>query len=126
MSMRTPLSRTRGLGSAKEGTEHFWWQRVTAFVNMVLGIFVVWVFVGLVGADFETTRMTMASPLVAIPFLLFVMSASYHMKLGMQVIIEDYVQSDGRKTLLILLNIFYTILVALTCVFAILKISFGA
>ncbi len=126
MSMRTPLSRTKGLGSAKAGTGHFWWQRVTAFVNMVLGFFVVWTIVRLVGSDYDMTRVTMASPQVAIPFLLFVMSASYHMKIGMQVIIEDYVVSDGWKTILVILNIFYSILVALTCVFAILKISFGA
>jgi len=126
MNMRTPLSRTRGLGSAKEGADHFWWQRVTAIANLVLGIFTVALMVNLVGADFATTKATLASPLVAIMLLLFVLSASYHMKLGMQTIIEDYVQSEGRKTVLIILNIFYSVFVGLTCVFAILKLSFGA
>ena len=126
MSMRTPLSRARGLGSAKEGVDHFWRQRITAVANLVLGIFVVVLLVGLVGADYATTKATLASPLIAIPLLLFVISASMHMKLGMQVIIEDYVSSEGRKTFLIMLNIFYSAVVGLTCVYAILKLSFGA
>ena len=126
MSMRTPLSRTRGLGSAKEGADHFWWQRVTAVANLVLGIFAVALLVSLVGSDYATAKATLASPLVAIMLLLFVLSASYHMKLGMQTIIEDYVRSEGRKMFFIMLNIFYSVFVGLTCVFAILKLSFGA
>ena len=126
MSMRTPLSRTRGLGSAKEGADHFWWQRVTAVANLFLSIFIVAIIVRLIGADYATTKATLASPIVAVPMLLFVLSASYHMKLGMQTILEDYVQSEGRKTLFIILNIFYSAFVGLTCVFAILKLSFGA
>ena len=126
MSMRTPLSRTRGLGSAKEGTDHFWWQRVTAVANLILGLFTVCLMVSLVGADYATTKAALSSPIVAIALLLFVLSASYHMKLGMQTIIEDYVHSEGRKMLLLILNIFYSVFVGLTCVFAILKLSFGA
>lgn len=99
---------------------------MTAVVNLVLGIFSVGLMVSLVGADYATTKGILASPLIAIPLLLFVLSASYHMKLGMQVIIEDYVHSEGRRILLRVLNVFYSVLVGLTCVFAILKLSFGA
>ena len=99
---------------------------MTAATNLVLGIFAVGLMAGLVGASYETTKASLASPVVAILLLLFVLSASYHMKLGMQVIIEDYVQSKGSRILLRLLNVFYSVFVGVTCVFAILKLSFGA
>lgn len=126
MSQRTPLAKVRGLGSAKEGTEHFWKQRITAVSNLIL---VCWMFVVLVkiaGADYQTVKSTLARPQNAIAISLLMLSASMHMRLGMQTIIEDYVHSEGRKVLCLMLNSFFTILVALTSVYAILKLSLGA
>ena len=126
MAHRTPLGRVRGLGSAHEGTDHFWKQRLTAVSNLVLVCFAIWLVVKLAGADYATAKRTLSRPQNAIPLLLLVLSGVIHMRLGMQTIIEDYVQSDGRKVVALMLNSFFTIAIGLTCVFAVLKLSFGA
>jgi succinate dehydrogenase / fumarate reductase membrane anchor subunit len=126
MSMRTPLAKARGLGSAKSGTGHFWLQRLTAVANLFLVSFLIWLLFTLLGADYDTVRRTLAKPYIAVPLLLLVLSAVTHMRLGMQTIIEDYVHSEGRKMALLMLNTFFAILVGITCVFAVLKLSFGA
>ena len=126
MTQRTPLGRVRGLGSAKEGTDHFWKQRLTAVSNLVLVCFLIWLLAKLAGADYATVKHTLAKPQNAIPLLLLVLSGVIHMRLGMQTIIEDYVHSEGRKVAALMLNSFFTILVGLTSVFAVLKLSFGA
>ena len=126
MSQRTPLARVRGLGSAKEGTDHFWKQRMTAVSNLILVCFLIWLLVRLAGADYATVKHTLARPQNAIPLLLLVLSGVVHMRLGMQTIIEDYVHSEGRKVVALMLNSFFAILVGLTSAFAVLKLSFGA
>ena len=126
MTQRTPLARVRGLGSAREGTDHFWKQRLTAVSNLILVCFLIWLLVRLAGADYATVKHTLAMPQNAIPLLLLVLSGVIHMRLGMQSIIEDYVHSEGRKILALMLNSFFAILVGLTSVFAVLKLSFGA
>ena len=126
MSFRTPLGKVRGLGSAKEGTEHFWKQRLSAVSNLILVSIVLVLLVKLAGADYLTVKRTLAKPQNAILLLLLVLSGIIHMRLGMQSIIEDYVHSEGRKVLALMLNSFFTLVVGLTCVFAILKLSFGA
>ena len=126
MSQRTPLARVRGLGSAKEGTDHFWKQRLTAVSNLILVCILIWLLVKLAGADYATVKKTLARPQNAIALLLLVLSGVIHMRLGMQTIIEDYVHSEGRKVLALMLNSFFTILVGLTSIFAVLKLSFGA
>jgi succinate dehydrogenase / fumarate reductase membrane anchor subunit len=123
--MRTPLGRVRGLGSAKSGTEHFWLQRLTAIANLPLSLFVVGLIISTSGSNFAAVKATLGSPFVAIPLLLFVISAAWHMRIGMQVVIEDYVPSEGPKVALLLANTFFTFAVGIGCVFAILKISFG-
>ncbi len=126
MSMRTPLAKVRGLGSAKSGTGHFWLQRLTAVANVVLVSFLIGLLFTLVGADYDTVRRTLAKPYIAVPLLLLVLSAVTHMRLGMQTIIEDYVHSEGRKLAALMLNTFFAIVVGITCVFALLRLSFGA
>lgn len=126
MDQRTPLAKVRGLGSAKEGTDHFWKQRVTGAANLILVIWMLVVLVQIAGADYATVKRTLAAPYNAIAIALLVMTSALHMRLGMQTIIEDYVHSDGRKVLALLANSFFTIVVALTSLFAILKLSLGA
>jgi len=123
--MRTPLGRVRGLGSAKTGTEDFWHQRLTAMANIPLVIAGVVIVISLVGRNHAAAAQILGSPLIAILMLLFIISVTYHMRIGMQVIIEDYVHEETSKIALMVLNTFYTVAVALVSAFAILKLSFG-
>ncbi len=125
-TMRTPLKKVRYLGSAKEGADHFWKQRVTAVANLFLGIFLVWLIVSLVGADYATVKQKLGHPLIAIALLGLVLSGTIHMRLGMQTIIEDYVHDEGPKIVALMLNTFFAIFIALASVLSILKLSFGA
>lgn len=125
MNMRTPLSQVRGLGSAKEGTDHFWKQRLTGIANIPLTIFFVFLVVSMVGADHSTAASLIASPLVSIILLMMIVAGLYHMRLGMQTIIEDYVNAEGMKIVLIIANTFFSFAVGAACIFAVLKISFG-
>lgn len=125
MNMRTPLKNARRLGSAKEGADHFWMQRVTAVANLLLGLFLVGLLASLAGADHATVKATLASPVNALLLMLLIVSAMIHMRLGMQVIIEDYVTGEGAKVILLLCNNFFAILVGAASVWAILKLSFA-
>jgi succinate dehydrogenase / fumarate reductase membrane anchor subunit len=125
MTMRTPLKEVRRLGSAKEGADHFWMQRMTGAANLLLAIFAIGLTVCLVGADHATVVATLKQPLVALPLLLFLASAAIHMRIGMQVIIEDYVHGEGAKIVLLMLNTFFAIAVAAAGALSILKLSFG-
>ena len=125
MSMRTPLRQVRGLGSARSGTEHFWHQRLTAMANIPLTIGFVVVVASLMGRNHAAVVQILGSPFVAVLMLLFILSATIHMRIGMQVIIEDYVHDDFAKFTLLIANTFFAVVVALTSAFAILKLSFG-
>jgi succinate dehydrogenase / fumarate reductase membrane anchor subunit len=125
MSMRTPLGRVRGLGSAKTGTEEFWQQRVTAIASIPLTLAGVLLVISLTGRNYPAVKQILASPLVAVLMILFVLSTAIHMKIGIQIVIEDYVFHKTQKLTLLILNIFFAWAIALACVFAILKISFG-
>ena len=125
MSIRTPLGRVRGLGSAKSGTEHFWHQRLTALANVPLTIFFIIILVALLGRSHATAIQTLGSPLVAIVMLLFVINTLYHAYIGLQEIIIDYVHEDKLKLVTLMANMFFVFAVAFACVFAILKLSFG-
>ncbi|HEY7664647.1 MAG TPA: succinate dehydrogenase, hydrophobic membrane anchor protein [Xanthobacteraceae bacterium] len=122
--MSTPLARVLGLGAAKSGTEHFWRQRLTAVANVPLTIAFVFIVVGLLGRNHAAVVQILGSPLVAVIMLLFILSITTHMRIGMQVIIEDYVHDEGAKLLLLMANTFFTVAVGLAAAFAVLMLSF--
>jgi len=124
-AFRTPLSRVRNLGSAHSGTMHFWRQRLTSVALIPLTIAFVFIVIALLGRNHAAALQILGSPLIAIIMLLFIGTTTYHMWLGMQVIIEDYVHDELPKILLLMGNTFFCITVALACVYAILQISFG-
>lgn len=123
MSLRSPLGRARGLGSAKDGTHHFWVQRVSAVALIPLSLWFVFSLASLPGADYEQVRWWVGYPAVAVTLVLFIASALYHSMLGVQVVIEDYVGNEGAKIAALLLSKFFHFAVAAAAIFAVLKIA---
>ena len=121
--MRTPLKNVRSLGSAGQGTDHFWRQRLTAVANLILAPLFVALLLTLVGADYGLVRRVLGHPIVAVLMILFIVSALVHMRLGMQTIIEDYVHGSA-KIALMMLNTFFVISIGALCIFSLLKLSF--
>ena len=124
-SMRTPLGRVRHLGSAHHGTRAFWHQRLTSVANIPLTIAAIVIVMGLLGRNHAAVVQILGSTFVAITMLLFVMSSVYHMWIGMQVIVEDYVHDHTWKLVTLMGNTFFAVAVGLAAVFAILKLAFG-
>lgn len=125
-SIRTPMSKVRGLGSAKEGAGHFITQRVTAIALIFLvPACIIAILTAAVG-DFETAKSFIANPLFAVLLLLFTGTAFYHMRLGMQVVIEDYIGRHSTRLILLMLNTFVSIALAATAAYCIVRVSFGA
>jgi len=115
----------RGLGAAKSGTTAFWHQRVTAIANIPLTVAAVIIIIMLLGRNQPAVAQTLGSPTVTIIMLLFIASITAHMKIGMQVIIEDYVHGDMAKLTLIVANSFFAVAVGLISAFGLLKLSYG-
>jgi succinate dehydrogenase / fumarate reductase membrane anchor subunit len=113
------------LGSAKSGTGHFWLQRLTAVSNLPLTVAFVFVVAALSGSSHAAATALLGSPWVAILMLLLVVSVSIHMRIGMQVIIEDYIHGEIPKLLALMANTFFAVVMALSAAFALLKIGFG-
>ncbi len=124
-SLRTPLGRVRHLGSAHHGTRHFWHQRLTAVASVPLSIAMIVIIMSLLGRNHAAVVQILGSTFVSITMLLFIVTSVYHMKLGMQVIIEDYVHDENWKLVTLMANTFFSFTVGLAAVFAILKLSFG-
>src|SRR6266545_5904048 len=122
--MSTPLKHVRGLGPAKSGTGHFWRQRLTAVANVPLTIAFVLIVVGLLGRNHAAVVQILGSQLIAVIMMLLIISVTTHMRIGMQVIIEDYVHDEARKLVLLIANTFFAIAVGLASAFAILTLSF--
>jgi succinate dehydrogenase / fumarate reductase membrane anchor subunit len=125
MNLRTPLGRVRGLGSARTGTEEFWLQRMTAIASIPLTIAGLSLVISLTGRSYPAVKQILGSPLVAVLMILFILANVVHMKIGIQVVVEDYVYRKNQKFTLLILNTFFAWAIGLACVFAILKISFG-
>jgi succinate dehydrogenase / fumarate reductase membrane anchor subunit len=123
MSLRTPLSRVQGLGSAKSGVTHFWHQRLTAVLLVPLTIWFVWVVARFTGAELGEVRQFFANPFNASLMLIFVLAGLYHMTLGVQVIIEDYIHREATKLALLMLNQFAGLALAVVCTIAILRLA---
>lgn len=125
VSMRTPLSRVKGLGASGHGVEHWWIHRVTAVSNVPLIVAFVIIVAALAGSDYAQAINIISHPLVAIILILAVISVTNHMRLGMQTIIEDYVHDKGYKIAAVIANNFYAVIIAVACLYAILKVSLG-
>jgi succinate dehydrogenase / fumarate reductase, membrane anchor subunit len=124
-SMRTPLGRVRNLGAAHSGTSDFWRQRMTGVAMVLLMIPVVVVIMMLLGRNQAGAKQILGSLPVAIVMVLFIVASAWHMKIGMQVVIEDYVHNEKLKLASIMANNFFSIAVALASIYAILQLSSG-
>ena len=122
--MRTPIGQVRHLGSARSGTRHAWHMRITSIALLPLSIAFVAIILSLVGKPYNAVRAGIGSPLPAIIILLFLLAGIYHMKLGMQTIIEDYVHGEHAKTWLLMLNMFFSAAIGLACIYSVLRLSF--
>ena len=123
---RTALKTIRGLGSAQTGTEHFIKQRITGLANAVLVVVLAAVAIGLTEKTYAEAIAFVGSPWVAVPLALAIISVAIHMKLGVQVVIEDYIHADLARIVLILANTFFAVAIAAVALFAIVKIMLAA
>lgn len=125
VDMRTPLSRVKGLGAAHHGVGHWWLHRVTAVSNVPLVISFIIIVASLAGRPYPDAVRVLSNPLIAILLILCFISVTNHMRLGVQIVIEDYVHTKGRKIVAVIVNNFFAAVIAAICLFSVLKISFG-
>jgi len=125
MSMRSELGKVRGLGAAHDGTHHFWMQRVTALANLPLVCYLVYFIVSHIGHARADVVASVKNPFAAVALTLAMISIFWHMKLGLQMVIEDYVHGTALKLVSLLLNAFFAYGLAGLAIYAILKMNFG-
>ncbi|MEM7357814.1 MAG: succinate dehydrogenase, hydrophobic membrane anchor protein [Pseudomonadota bacterium] len=125
MSLRSPLSKAVGLGSAKHGFSHWWWQRVTAIALIPLSLWFVYSVISLMGADYETATAWLSSPINATIILLFILTALYHGQTGLQVVIEDYVHTKWVNLSLLLLIKFASVVMAVVAIISVFSVVAG-
>lgn len=124
-SMRTPLARVRSLGSSHSGTRDFWRQRLTAVAMMLLTVPVIVIVLMLLGSNQAGAAQILGQIPIAVILLLFIIASTWHMKIGMQVVIEDYIHGEMTKLVCVIANNFFSFAVALASIYAILKLSSG-
>ena len=126
MKFRTALSVVRGAGTAKEGTRHWWAQRLTAAALIPLGLGFVVMTIALVANDYDGARTALAHPVAAALWILFSVALFHHAQLGLQVVVEDYVHSHGLKVVAIIAVKFAALVLAAICIVSILRVSAGS
>ena len=125
MDLRSDLGRVRGLGSAKGGTSHWWAQRVTAVALVPLSVWFVFSIINLVGIDREGLKVWVNGPVSFVLMVLFLIALFYHMQLGLQVVIEDYVHNERNKVISLILNKLIAVFLVVLSITALMKIAFG-
>lgn len=125
MSLRSPLSKAVGLGSAKHGFSHWWWQRVTAIALVPLTLWFVYSILSLVGGSYVAVVIWLSSPINASILLLFVLTALFHGQTGLQVVIEDYIRTKWLNLSMLLLVKFASVVLALLAIISVLKVVLG-
>lgn len=123
MSMNTPISRVRGLGSARSGTHHWWMQKIAAVALIPLTIWFVASVVQMTNMDYFTVRAWAASPVSATLMLLYIVIGLYHLRLGLQAVVEDYIHQEGLKVFLQFSILFGCTIIAVGSIFSVLKIA---
>ena len=125
MRMETPIARVRGLGSARSGAHHWWLERLTSVSTLLLFVWFVVSLLRLPSLEHSAVTEWLSAALGAVPMLLLIVSTFWHLKLGLQVVIEDYVHEEGMKFFSITLLNFFTIALGALAFFAVLRIAFG-
>ena len=122
-SLQTPLHKVRGLGASHSGTGHFWRQRITAVALVPLGLWFTYAILGLIGTNEVAILSFLAHPWNALLMAAFAATMLYHMSLGLQVVVDDYIHSTGMKIFCLLLIRFVMIATTVTCIFALIRIA---
>jgi succinate dehydrogenase / fumarate reductase membrane anchor subunit len=124
-SLETPIARARGLGSAREGGEHWWHERLSSVATLLLFVWLIVSLLRLPALDHRGVTEWLRQPSAAVPMLLLILAAFWHLKMGLTVVVEDYVHEEGNKFLTLLLLSFAAIAGAAFALFAVLKIALG-
>jgi succinate dehydrogenase / fumarate reductase membrane anchor subunit len=125
MPYRTPIAKARGLGSARSGLQHWKMQRLTAISNVLLVLWFLFSAMALSGSDYDEVRRWLASPVTASLMVLLIISTFYHARLGLQIVVEDYVHHEGAKVATLVAIALLVLALAVACIVAVLTIAIG-